>query len=190
MPLQTKNNYVDNLLLKALREDDEAALSHLFATYYNKLYRTGLKLEVASAAVEEAIQGVFIDLWKYRNTLSDIESFEAYLKTALKRRILKDKKADKNIFVDTNTADLINETEISVASYEEILILQEARSEQKHALKEALDTLSPRQKEVIVMRYFEELSYAEITERTQLTTESVYKIMHEALKRLRVALGK
>ena len=83
-------NYLDHLLLNALREDDEKALSHLFESQYNRLFRSGLRLGADSELVKESIQAVFRDLWQYRQTLSDIQSFEAYLKTALKRRIFKE----------------------------------------------------------------------------------------------------
>ena len=71
--------YVDTLVLNALRNDDEAALNYLFTTYYNKLFRTGLKLGASSQTIEEAIQSVFVDIWQYRKTLGEVQSFEAYL---------------------------------------------------------------------------------------------------------------
>ena len=103
----TNGNYLDHLILKALREDDEKALSHLFESQYNRLFRTGLKLGADSELVKESIQAVFKDLWQYRHTLSDIQSFEAYLKTALKRRIFKDIKKQQNNKTTTNYCRII-----------------------------------------------------------------------------------
>jgi DNA-directed RNA polymerase specialized sigma24 family protein len=58
-------NYVDNLLLQALRQDDEKALDHLFKQYYNRLYRIGLKMGASNTVVEEGIQLIFMELWRY-----------------------------------------------------------------------------------------------------------------------------
>jgi RNA polymerase sigma factor (sigma-70 family) len=189
MPFQHNNPYIDTLLLNALRQDDEAALNHLFSTYYNRLYRTGLKYGATNEVVEEAIQAVFIDVWQYRQTLGEIVSFEAYLKGSLKKRITKMAlTTNKNDKKTENTEGSENDLLLSVEAYENVLILQETNDQKRAELKTALEQLTPRQKELIVLRYFEEMSYTEITEKTQLQTDSIYKTIHEALKRLRLIL--
>jgi RNA polymerase sigma factor (sigma-70 family) len=191
MPFQENSPYVDTLLLNALRNDDEAALNHLFSTYYNRLFRTGLKYGSTNETVEEAIQAVFIDLWQYRKTLSEIVSFEAYLKGSLRKRLSKmgEKalKSEKNtVYTEGSSNDIL----LSVEAYEDVLILQETNDLKRNELKNALEQLTPRQKELIILRYFEEMNYADIAEKTQLQTDSIYKTIHEALKRLRLILGK
>lgn len=181
--MNTNENYLDSLLLEALRKDDEKALGYLFNTFYNKLYRIGLKWCLDSDITEEAIQLIFSDLWKYRQTLGDIQSFEAYLKSSLKKRIFKELQK-VNSFEKVNWEDA--ETFIlSTQSYEEILIKQESDTHLKKQLHLALEQLSPRQKEIIVLKYFEELSFKEISEKTGLQTDSIYKILHEGIKKLR-----
>jgi RNA polymerase sigma factor (sigma-70 family) len=188
MSFPQNNPYIDTLLLNALRNDDEAALNHLFSTYYNRLFRTGLKYGATNETVQEAIQAVFIDLWHYRKTLGEVQSFEAYLTGSLRKRLSKmGEKTTKNaVYTEGSSDDLI----LSVEAYENVLILQETNDLKRNELKIALEQLSPRQKELIVMRYFEEMNYAEIAEKTQLQTDSIYKTIHEALKRLRLILGK
>lgn len=184
--MMTNGNYLDHLVLKALREDDEKALSHLFESQYNRLFRSGLKLGADSDLVKESIQAVFKDLWQYRHTLSDVESFEAYLKTALKRRIFKEiKKKQKNRTLDESA---FAEQTLSVPSYEDILIEQQTQNIEKQQLMVVLEQLTPRQKEVVMLKYFEELSYPEIAERTSLQIDSIYKILHEAIKKLKTIL--
>jgi RNA polymerase sigma factor (sigma-70 family) len=195
MAFPQQNPYVDTLLLNALRNDDEAALNHLFSTYYNRLFRTGLKYGSTNETVEEAIQAVFIDLWHYRKTLGDVQSFEAYLTGSLRKRLTKmGSKTSKNaVYTEgslKNREDAENDILLSVEAYENVLILQETNDLKRNELKNALEQLSPRQKELIVMRYFEEMNYADIAEKTQLQTDSIYKTIHEALKRLRLILGK
>jgi RNA polymerase sigma-70 factor (ECF subfamily) len=143
----------------------------------------GLKLGADSDTIKECIQDVFNDLWTYRQSLSDIESFEAYLKTSLKRRIFKIlNKIDKNKIV--NDA-LILEQELSVQSYEDVLIEQQSKHTSRNELLKTLSLLSPRQKEVILLKYFEEMSYVEIADKMSVQVDTVYKILHEALKKLK-----
>jgi RNA polymerase sigma factor (sigma-70 family) len=175
--------YVDQLLLQAMRQDDEKALAFLFTNYYNKLYRAGIKWCADSVLTEEAIQLIFQDLWNYRHTLSDIDSFEAYLKASLKKRLSKElAKAQKY------QNESLDEVQLSLASYEDILVAQEDNELQRKLIRQALDELSPRQKEIIQLKYFEELSYKEISDQTGLQVDSIYKILHEAIKRLKSIL--
>ena len=187
--------YVDTLVLNALRNDDEAALNYLFTTYYNKLFRTGLKYGATSETTEEAIQSVFVDIWQYRKTLGEVQSFEAYLKGSLRKRITKMAEANSkqrtsapSVFPIKND-EKASEILLSVEAYEQILIRQETNDTKRQQLTAALEQLTPRQKELVVLRYFEEMSYADIAQQTGLQTDSIYKTIHEALKRLRGILS-
>lgn len=176
-------NYADALLLRALRDDDEKALEHLFQQHYNRLYRSALKLHPDSELAKECIQHVFNDLWKYRKSLDEVESFEAYLKTALRRRVFRELERQQK--KRSSEAQAFSESEISVPSWEEVLIEQQSQRDDRQKIRLLLEQLSPRQKEIVVLKYFEELSYPEIVARTGLQTDSVYKILHEALRRLK-----
>jgi len=174
------SQYLEGLLLQRLRSDDEKALSYLFANFYNILFRSGIRWTQDHHLTEECIQEVFHDLWKYRKSISEINSFEAYLKSSLKNRILK--KSKQRLAFNEDNLEKFN---FSVASYEQILIEQESSEYQKIQLKNALDELSPRQKEIIVLKYFDELSYKEISDKTGMQVDSIYKTLHEGIKRLK-----
>lgn len=176
-------NYTEYLLLRALREDDEKALEHLFQSHYNGLFRNALKQHPDAELAKECIQEVFNELWQYRKTLGEIESFEAYLKTALKRRLFRElerqqKKKNDEILSFAGTG-------LSIPSWEEVLIEHQTQQDERQKIRSLLDQLTPRQKEIVVLKFFEELSYADISVRTGLQTASIYKILHEALRRLK-----
>lgn len=185
--------YVDTLVLNALRNDDEAALNYLFTTYYNKLFRTGLKLGASSQTIEEAIQSVFVDIWQYRKTLGEVQSFEAYLKGSLQKRLskmaishIKQPSSPPSVSTPENASELL----LSVEAYEQVLIQQETNDTKRQQLAAALEQLTPRQKELITLRYFEEMNYNDMAQKTGLQVDSIYKTIHEALKRLRSILEK
>ena len=185
--------YVDTLVLNALRNDDEAALNYLFTTYYNKLFRTGLKLGASSQTTEEAIQSVFVDIWQYRKTLGEVQSFEAYLKGSLQKRLskmaishIKQPSSPPSVLTPENASELL----LSVEAYEQVLIQQETNDTKRQQLAAALEQLTPRQKELITLRYFEEMNYNDMAQKTGLQVDSIYKTIHEALKRLRSILEK
>lgn len=180
--MATNPGYIDQLLLRQLRSGDEQALGHLYQSHYNRLYRLGLRWTGDGEAVEEAIQEVFQSLWNYRETLGDIVSFEAYLTASLKRQICRKKPGPVHESLGESTSAL------TVPSYEDLLVRHETDEHRRGNLLKALESLTDRQKEIILLKYFEELTYKEITERTGLQIESVYKTLHEGLKRLRTYL--
>ena len=110
--------YIDSLVLKALREDDTKALSHLYGSQYNRLFRTGLRMGADSETIKESIQDVFHDLWQYRHSLGEIASFEAYLKVSLKRRIGKTlaKMAKSNIPLEASIEERERDSQLGEGS--------------------------------------------------------------------------
>ncbi len=60
--------------------------------------------------------------------------------------------------------------------------------DQRRALRETLDTLPDRQREVVALRFAGGLSYQEIAEVTKLSVTNVGFILHTALKALRARM--
>ncbi len=183
--MSNSSSYIDSLILSALKENDEKALNYLFTTHYNKLYRVGLKSTKNSILTEECIQLVFKDLWQYRQSLGEIRSFEAYLVGSLQKRLSRE---FKKFSLEGSISMEENPLFLSVESYEEVLLLQEQNESNKTRIQKALNELTPRQKEVIILKYFEELSFKEISDKTEIQIDSVYKLLHEAIKKLRILL--
>ena len=73
--------------------------------------------------------------------------------------------------------------------YEELLIAFQQTEEKKEQLGRALATLTKKQIEIIRLKFFDNLSYAEISEKTSLTTRTVYNIIYEAINRLRESMA-
>ena len=74
---------------------------------------------------------------------------------------------------------------LSYQVWQEALDLEE---EKKEALKEAIANLTPRQREVIYLKYFEGLSTRELAEILQIRAQSIYNLVHDALENLRIFL--
>lgn len=177
--------YVDSLILKALQEDDEKPLNHLFEFYYNRLYRVGLRWCADATLTEECIQEIFLDLWLYRHSLSEIISLETYLKVALRRRIFRKLKKIDPLSNFTNFDTEATPSVMTTESYEDLLIQQQSDAAKRQKLMLALQSLTPKQREVVQLKYFEELSYKEIAMRTNIEIGSLYKLLHDAIKKLK-----
>ena len=62
-------------------------------------------------------------------------------------------------------------------------------TDRRQRLLQAMDQLSPRQKEMIYLRYFEELGYDEIASVMDITIKGAYKLSARSLESLRDMLS-
>jgi RNA polymerase sigma factor (sigma-70 family) len=63
------------------------------------------------------------------------------------------------------------------------------RNERFERLREALDALSPDQREVIVLSRIEGLPVLEIAKRMERSPQAVYQLLWRAMKKLKVLFG-
>ena len=55
-------------------QGDKAALSEIFLQFHDDLFRYGLKLSHSENMVKDAIQDLFLKLWKNRSNLKPVEN--------------------------------------------------------------------------------------------------------------------
>jgi len=167
---------------------NEEALGKLFGDMFDSLYSYGYRIIPESEDVRDAIQEVFFQLWKYRENLSVPDSVRAYLFTSLRHELLNKKKATSRRSEICNKY-LIEEFDalINYNSWEEILDLDNQESRE---LKNAIENLTPRQREAIYLKYFEGLSTDELSEILQMRAQSVYNLVLKAINNLRNYLDK
>ena len=161
----------------------EQAFRLVFEHYHARLYRFGMRYSYDQTLVKDAIQEVFFDLWKQRKQLLPIRNYEAYLTQMLKYKLSKAYKKKK----DAQAVNSTNEDAFGL-SYETLLIAQQENEAKQKKLERAFLKLSPRQREIIHLRFFEGLSYDEIAQRSDVRKRTVYNQIHEALKILKSSL--
>ena len=75
--------------------------------------------------------------------------------------------------------------ELAEQSYEDYLVGQVCNEELAHVLKIAIAALPVRQRKLLQLRFYEQLGFEEIAERTSLSVRTIYNKLHEAIKKLR-----
>jgi RNA polymerase sigma factor (sigma-70 family) len=76
-----------------------------------------------------------------------------------------------------------------LSSIEDSIILEETSIQQSGQLRKAISELSKRQREVIFLKFFNELSYKEVAVVMEMNIEAVYNLMSKAIDSLRVAMS-
>jgi RNA polymerase sigma factor (sigma-70 family) len=176
----------DRKYWEQMRLGDKNALFGLYNNLYFHLIRFGLKINPDDELVKDCVNQVFLNLWDKRSRLNPVENVKSYLMTSLRRCML-----DQLAYVDrTNLA--VNKMGDGEAknelSYEEIMIGLQQDEEIKNKLKVAIAQLTPRQFELIQLKFFEGLSYEQIADRTSQTVKTAYNTVYDAIKMLRKIL--
>lgn len=171
----------DQQLWQRLREGDESALTVIFDRYHVPLYNYGSKLSSDSDLIKDAVQEVFIDVWRMRATLSrEITSIKFYLYRALRRRF-------QRIQGKYQFSEDIQDAEDSITAINEetVQIEQESRDLLRRRLQELLTQLPKRQVEALTLYYYDDFGIREIAQIMDVNEKSVRNFLHRGLKSLR-----
>lgn len=165
---------------------DTDAFLTIYERHYQALFSYGFSLTANSELTRDCIQDLFLEIWKKRDAINkEVINVGAYLFTWLRRKIFKEL---GRLQGEKCTDELIKRFGQNTLSYETLLIAFQQSEEKKQQLRAALSKLSKKQLEIIRLKFFEKLSYAEIAARTSLKQRTVYNLIYEALRRLRESM--
>ena len=83
---------------------------------------------------------------------------------------------------------LIKKFSQNILPYEDLLIAFQQSEEKKNRLRAALKKLTKKQLQIIRLKFFDNLSYEEIAAKTSLKQRTVYNLIYEAIRHLRVCM--
>ncbi|WP_185958393.1 RNA polymerase sigma factor [Fodinibius sediminis] len=170
-------------LWEAMRGGEREALETLFRRYYSPLYDYGINLVANANNVKDAIQELFLKLWRDRASLSTPRSIKAYLLVSI-RRILMDGKKRKRKRYQRNRK-YIEDAFSRVFTKEDLIVRREIEEGKRERLVQAINQLSNRQKETLFLRYYHGLTNREIAKIMNINYQSVKNNLYRALKNVR-----
>ncbi len=152
----------DEALARELQEGSEDALAALMLRYEPKLMRYGRRLLVGENddAVQHAVQDVFISLYQ------NIEGFDIRLRFSpwiyriahnAFMDVLRQRAKQPLYGIDLDTI-------MPHPLQKDGFAIEKENEEMRVLVEEGLDLLTARQREILVLYYFEELSYKEIAD--------------------------
>ena len=136
------------------------------------------------APAEDVVQDVCEATWRRRSSVRDREHLIAYLRAGVVNRC---RSAGRRRTVAARYLSLLRPTvehDHSPAADATVLA-----TERRTEVLAALERLGDRQREVLVLRYWAELSEAEIADALSISRGTVKSTAHAALRRLTTLLG-
>ncbi|QHV93907.1 RNA polymerase sigma factor [Spirosoma endbachense] len=174
----------DLLLWQLIKNSNESGLRKLVEKYFNALQNYGYKFVRDEDFVKDCVQEVFIDIWSRRDRISSPDSVRAYLLSSVRKRVLREGYRQR-INRDDEPTDLENDLSFVEFSPEWSLIEQESLVETTQRISASLNQLPKRQREVIYLRYYQNLERDEIADIMGVNPQSVSNLLQAAFKTFR-----
>ena len=164
-----------------LKRRDEAALSVLFDTYYEKLYLFAEKYIYDSDKAHDIVQDVFLKIWENAERLELTSSIQHYLFASVRNGCLNYLKSlqieDRNnrkyaeAYIESQNVDMVDDEELLTR------------------VRQVLDELPEKCREVCLLRFVEGYKYAEIAARLDMNENTVKAQLHRGMERLKQAFA-
>lgn len=172
----------DYRLWEDFRAGDENAFAKLYNDYVQELYRFGVRFNSDREVIKDNIQDLFIKLYHNRENLNPTDNIRLYLFRALKNRLINlyfDKK--ESVSLDELPFEILKTEDVEPGEDWEVIV-------KRKRLQKGLDTLTPRQREAIYLRYTKEIPMDEMCELLDMNYQSVRNLLHRSIEKLRKEL--
>lgn len=166
---------------KKLKTGDKDSFDLLYQEYYLVLYRTALLILGNREDAEDVLQDTFVSIYKKAKTLSDFEKLKPWIFSILKNTSYTRYKKRKREFPDEFVLDKAEES----PTY-----LGEDDFAEKSEIQDALMTLKEKEREVLVLYYYNDFSIEEIASICKTFQGTVKSRLYRARKNLKKELLK
>jgi len=177
-----RSNLTDDELIILLKEGDKPAYTEIYNRYKTLLQSHGYRKLGDPEEVKDILQELFANLWTKRSEIPATTNLSGYLYIAMRNKVFNvlSHKQIENKYVQSLQQFIDDGNYITDAIREKEFAL---------LIQKEIDTLPPKMKEVFILSRKEHLSHREISEKLQISEQTVSKQITNALKILRVKLG-
>lgn len=171
----------DFALWNQFLEGDEKAYLYIYKLYAQDMYSYGMLFTANSELVKDCLHDVFVKIHRNRKKLSQVDNIRLYLLKAMKNYLFDVFDKKKELF-HNDTIEPVFSPEYTI---EDKIIRQEELHYQSRKIRQMLESLTPRQKEVLYYKYMKNLTYDEIGEIMQMNYQSILNLIQRSIKKLR-----
>lgn len=181
MPIQPDNNTAavripdESALVRAAADGDQFAYGRLYSFYYPQLYTSIAFMAQSHEDAQEIIHETFLKIWKAKESLVLVRSFEDYAYTLAKNllfNLLKRKKLNERVMELLYHQSTVNS---EPAPDQELLYKQYYQS-----AIEAINRLPEQKRRIFLLRTQEGLSLGEIAAEMGISVSAVKKHLYAA----------
>lgn len=187
MELHKDSDHNDQLWVN-FQNGSEQAFTEIYNAFFRLLYNYGCKFTSDRDLVKDSIHDLFVKLWEKRCDVNIVSSLKYYLLKAMRHKMMD--ALDRKKKLSLGQDNLSEERFELVLPYESLLISHQLSEEQRASLLRALNSLTPRQKEAIFLRYYNNMSYEEIALLMSLSVDSCYNLISKSIHLIKVDMAR
>jgi RNA polymerase sigma factor (sigma-70 family) len=170
----------EHQIWQGIKNSDANSLKELYQLYYHDLFNYGKRMTKDEPLIEDALQETFISIWKYRQTTAVPAVVKQYVLKIFRNQLLKIFKERIPTIYSEESHDFSFEI-----SFDQKMIAGEDSEKLSAYINTALQKLTSRQREIIYYRFYENLSFEQISEIMNMQTRATYKLIARALNALK-----
>jgi len=173
----------EELLTQFMQTANQEYLGQLYSRYIPMVYGLSLKYLQKIEDAEDAVINIYEELHqKIRNY--QVDNFKTWLFSVAKNHCLQILRKEKNKFYEE-----INVSIMDSDAFEHLIDVAEDK-EKEEALNYCLDTLPEEQRQCVVHFYYDELSYADIVDKTGFALSKVKSYIQNGKRNLKICILK
>lgn len=179
----------DDEIIKEIQSGNKEAAIELFDKYKSRILNFSLRILGSRADAEDVTGEVFLALLSGKYTFDPKAKFSTWLFTVARNSCIsqiRKRKRVSGMWTSNNNGE-VREIQIEDSNENSRETLE--KKEAKDIVKEAIHSLPLDQKEVIILREYEKLSYDEISQTLEYSLEKVKVLIFRARENLRVQLS-
>jgi len=157
------------------------AYSNFYKILYPKLFSYLTRLQVDKEIAKDLLQDLFVRFWEQKYKLAHVRNIESYFFKAVRFKMLNQIKADQYKTLQLahlNVGGFVTSIEEAIAEKEAFLISQKT-------LHLALEQLPSKQKQILLMKFFQGLGYSQIATTMGIQYQSVINHVYRATQFLK-----
>ena len=170
-----------HILWDRFRQGNRAAFGDIYNEYAHALIVYGFRIVNDGQAIKDAIQDLFVELWRSRENLQQVHHVKAYLFASLRYKLLQKRKLTTIYSTEENMVNI----SAHVISPEAVLLDREEETETIFKVRNAVRTLSRRQQEAVTLKFYHGFTNEQIAEIMGINYQSATNILHRAFLLLR-----
>jgi RNA polymerase sigma factor (sigma-70 family) len=172
----------DQVLWQSIRKGNHLAFSSLYKKYVNPLYNYGMHIHADHDEVVDTIQELFVNIWSRRESMAEVSKVKYYVFKSFKNLYIRRISREKQLIHSVNFSEY---NELKVDSFEQELIVSQSYDQRIKSLQNAINELTKRQKEAVILRFYNELSFQEVGSLMGISVDSVHNLLSKAIGVLR-----
>ena len=177
IPEVEKSEIDEHEIWERFKRGDDKSLVRIYKTYSKSLYNYGCQFTSRTDFVKDCIQELFYSLIQKREKLTVTKSIKAYLFISIRNNILRGLKKEE--LVSLNEEGFNIQFQMAVVPFNIRL-----EDDEIEIINSKLNELPPNQKEIVLLYFYEGLSYSEISSIMNIKVKSARALLYRALSSL------